>query len=97
MGYLRKKADGFYAYPEHVSGARGAWKRLLWRLGFDPLTVRQRLRQVEREAADWKRWGDESATATFAVWAPRGVSQVEWGDAIQAKRSAPGRFPPRER
>ena len=64
MGHLRKDPGGFYAYPEHYHGLRGIWKRLLWRRGFDPLTIRQRLRQVDTERADWKRWGDEAREVT---------------------------------
>lgn len=86
MSHLRKHPGGFYAFPSHVRGPRGAWKRLLWRLGFDPLTVRQRLRQVRREAADWKRWGDESARATYVAWG-EGRSRIEWGDAIQEAKA----------
>jgi len=66
--YRRKQPGAFYAYPEHVRGLRGKWKRLLWRLGFDPLTVRERLVQVRREADDWKRWGDEFANAVVVLW-----------------------------
>jgi hypothetical protein len=58
---------------------------MLWRLGFDPLTIRQRLDQVRLEAEDWKRWGDESAEATYTVWCPRGVNLVEWGDRIRGE------------
>ena len=41
----RKKHGEFHNYPEHRSIAR----RLLWRLGFDPLTVYERLAQVIHE------------------------------------------------
>lgn len=68
MSHLRKSPDHFYAYPEHYHGLRGVWKRLLWWMGFDPLTVRQRLAQVRREADDWKRWGDEFAAAVLVLW-----------------------------
>jgi len=52
----RQDPDGFYAYPDH----RPWWSRLLWRMGFDPLTVRERLAQVDVERAAWKRWHDEA-------------------------------------
>lgn len=80
MSHLRKDPDAFYAYPAHLS----PWRWLLWRLGFDPLTLRERLAQVRREAADWKRWGQESAEATFRVWGA-GRNEVEWGDAIRTE------------
>ncbi len=54
MSHLRQDPAAFDAYPEHVSGIRGMWKRLLWRMGFDPLTVRQRLEQVDIERRYWK-------------------------------------------
>jgi len=52
MSHERQHPDGFYAYPEH----RSLWRRLLWRRGFDPLTIRERLAQVRRENLDWQRW-----------------------------------------
>lgn len=52
--HLRQDPDGFYACPDHYSGLRGAWKRTLWRLGYDPLTIRQRLAQVDVERQHWK-------------------------------------------
>jgi len=79
FSHERKRDGGWYAYPQH----RSWWRRLLWRLGFDPLTVRERLAQVRIEAADWKRWGDEAAVATRLAWCPRGVSPIEWADRIQ--------------
>jgi hypothetical protein len=41
------RPEGFYAYPENGS----LWRRLLWRRGFDPLTVSERLTmtRVERD------------------------------------------------
>jgi len=53
--HLRQKPDGFYAYPEH----HNTWRRLLWRLGFDPLTIRERLAQVDSERIYWKRLADD--------------------------------------
>jgi hypothetical protein len=53
---LRQRPDGFYAYPEHRHGVSGAVRRILWRLGFDPLTARERLAQVEQERDEYKRW-----------------------------------------
>ena len=50
-----ERQDGFYNYPEHLS----PWRRLLWRLGFDPLTTRERLAQVRTEAAYWKQQAEE--------------------------------------
>ena len=41
----RQKPGEFHNYPEH----RSAFRRLLWRLGFDPLTVYERLEQVRAE------------------------------------------------
>lgn len=87
MSHLRQDPDGFYAYPEHVRGVRGVWKRLLWRLGFDPLTVRQRLAQVRREADDWKRWGDEFAAAVLVLW---GDHRDEIRSEIERARVASG-------
>lgn len=90
MMHLRQRPGGFYARPEcderdrRGCGLRGAYRRLLWRLGFDPLTVRQRLAQTRREAEDWKRWGEEAADATYAAWG-EDRSRVEWGDAIRTK------------
>jgi hypothetical protein len=58
---LRQKRGGSYAYPEHHHGVTSVVRRLLWRLGFDPLTVYERLAQVDRERAYWKSrsetWG----------------------------------------
>ncbi len=45
---LRQKSGGFYAHPN------GLIRRLLWKLGFDPLTVYERLKQVDTERANWK-------------------------------------------
>ena len=54
---LRRQKDGeFHNYPEHRHGFSGVVRRLLWRLGFDPLTVYERLDQVRRERDDYKRW-----------------------------------------
>jgi len=49
----RQHVDEFHAYPE----GRSWMRRLLWRLGFDPLTVYERLAQVRHEAAYWKALG----------------------------------------
>lgn len=88
MSHLRKQPGGFYAYPdsERFPGLRGVWKKLLWRLGFDPLTVRQRLAQVRREAADWQRWGDEFATAVMTLW---GDHRDEIRSEIERARANP--------
>ena len=52
---LRQRPDRFYAYPEHVPMWPIGWlRRLLWKLGFDPLTVYERLRQVDHEREYWK-------------------------------------------
>ncbi|MFG1794160.1 hypothetical protein [Nocardia sp. NPDC049149] len=48
--FQRQQPGAFYAYPEH----RPVWRRILWRLGYDPLTVRERLRQVDTERQYWK-------------------------------------------
>ena len=45
----RQKPGEWHAYPEHRHGFSGVVRRLLWRLGFDPLTVYERLDQVRRE------------------------------------------------
>lgn len=60
----RQRLDGFYAYPENLN----VWRRLLWHLGFDPLTVRERSRQYDIERSEWKRWGDEWAVAALALY-----------------------------
>lgn len=44
----RQKPGEFYNHPEHLSVVR----RMLWRLGFDPLTVYERLEEVRSER-DW--------------------------------------------
>lgn len=51
----RQKPEGFYAYPDHYKGLSGVIRRLLWELGFDHLTVYERLRQVDTERAYWKK------------------------------------------
>jgi len=52
---IRRQHEGeFHAYPEHRHGLDGMARRLLWRLGFDPLTVYERLAQVRVENAYWK-------------------------------------------
>lgn len=53
---LRQKPEGTYTYPEHRRGLNGKVRRLLWRLGFDSLTVYERLRQVETERDQYKTW-----------------------------------------
>ena len=50
MAHQRQRPNGTYAYPEH----RSLWRRLLWRLGCDPLTVRERLAVVRSEVEYWK-------------------------------------------
>lgn len=49
LHHHRKRPAGFYA-PTTLR------ERFWGRLGFDHLTVTQRLAQLRREAADWKRW-----------------------------------------
>lgn len=52
---IRHQQPGaFYAYPDHRYGLGGLARRILWRLGFDPLTVRERLVQVDLEREFWK-------------------------------------------
>lgn len=46
----------WHAYPEARRGLRGVRGRLLWQLGFDPLTTRERMRQLVKERDDYKRW-----------------------------------------
>jgi hypothetical protein len=59
---LRRQQPGeWHNYPEHRRGLDGAVRRLLWRLGFDPLTVYERLAQVRRERDDWRRWFYEAS------------------------------------
>ena len=51
----RQKEDGWYAYPDHHKMLPWGWlRRLAWKAGFDPLTTRERLAQVDRERAYWK-------------------------------------------
>lgn len=77
----RKRPGGFYAYPEDAS----LWRRLLWRLGFDPLTRKERLAQVRREAADWKRWDAEGRIAASEVGQRlTGFTRIEWADEVRA-------------
>lgn len=52
--FLRQRLGGFYAYPDHHHGLSGIARRLLWRLGLDPLTVYERLAQVYRERDYWR-------------------------------------------
>lgn len=52
----RQKPGEWHAYPEHRHGLGGVVRRLLWRLGFDPLTVYERLAQVTHEREGYKRW-----------------------------------------
>lgn len=86
MSHMRQRPELFYAKPEHVRGIRGVWKRVLWRLGFDPLTVRQRLAQVRQEAEDWQRWLDEFASAVLVLW---GDHRDEIQEQIHRTRRAP--------
>ncbi len=56
IGHERQQLGAFYAYPEH----RSRWSRLLWRLGFDPLSRQERINQMRVEIVDWKRWLSEA-------------------------------------
>lgn len=48
---LRRQHEGeSHSYPEHRHGPGGVVHRLVWRLGFDPLTAYERLAQVRAEA-----------------------------------------------
>lgn len=49
---LQKKGE-YYPYPKCHKGFGGLVRRLLWRLGIDPLTVYERLSQVEFERDHW--------------------------------------------
>ena len=49
----RQKAGESHVYPEHRKGVSGVIRRLLWKLGFDPLTVYERLAQVDIEREYW--------------------------------------------
>jgi hypothetical protein len=51
----RQKPGEFHNYPEHIRGLGGVVRRLLWRLGFDPLTVYERLAQIDVERRYWKQ------------------------------------------
>lgn len=52
---LRRQHEGeWHAHPEHRHGIGGAVRQVLWHLGFDPLTVYERLAQVRRERDYWK-------------------------------------------
>jgi len=55
---MRRDHDHFYTYPEHIHGLRGVIARLLYRLGYDYLTPRQRLAQVRIEATYWRNKAD---------------------------------------
>ena len=46
---LRQDPDSSYAYPDH----RGWFRKLLWKLGFDSLTVYERLKQTDKEREYW--------------------------------------------
>jgi hypothetical protein len=51
----RQKKDGWYAYPDHHPMLPFGWlRRLAWKAGVDPLTTRERLKQVDIERAYWK-------------------------------------------
>ena len=50
----RQKPGESHVYPEHRKGIGGILRRLLWKLGFDPLTVYERLGQVDYEREYWK-------------------------------------------
>lgn len=50
----RQKSGEFHAYPEHRKGVGGVIRRLLWKMGFDPLTVYERLTQTETESKYWQ-------------------------------------------
>jgi len=54
----RQKPGEFHNYPEH----RSIIRRLLWRLGFDPLTVYERLNQVRTEAEYWRNQATQQST-----------------------------------
>ena len=78
----RQTPNGHYTYPSH----RPWWSKLLWRLGFDPLTTRERLAQVQRENEDWKRW-EEDARREMGAWK---AAAQEWG--ARARRAEASRL-----
>ena len=60
---LRRQHPGeFHAYPSHRHGLSGIVRRVLWKLGFDPLTVYERLRQVDVERQFWKERAERETT-----------------------------------
>jgi hypothetical protein len=62
----RQKPGEFHNYPEH----RSICRRALWRLGFDPLTVYERLEQVRAEAKYWESKAEESALLSIEARNP---------------------------
>lgn len=50
----RQKPGELHVYPEHRKGIGGVIRRLLWKLGFDPLTVYERLEQTDVERKYWQ-------------------------------------------
>ena len=54
----RQRPDGHYNQPTFLLGTwwRVWWDLLWYRLGFDPLSRRRRLAQVEREALSYQTW-----------------------------------------
>jgi hypothetical protein len=62
----RQKPGEFHNYPEH----RSIIRRLMWTLGFDPLTVYERLEQVRAEAEYWEGKAEEAALRSIDLPAP---------------------------
>lgn len=63
--FRRQRKEGFYTYPDH----KGRLRRLLWRLGFDPLTVYERLDQTEIERNYYKQQFELASThPSFVVY-----------------------------
>lgn len=66
--YRRMKPGRFHSYPEHEPMLPlGWWHRLLWKLGFDPLSDGRRVKQLLVERDDWKRWLAESEAERYRL------------------------------
>lgn len=68
---LRQEEGQFYSYPEEAHGVKGVLRRLVWKLGFDPLTVYERLAQVDIER---KYWANLASSVDIEMRMPGG----EW-------------------
>ena len=71
----RQKPGEFHNYPEH----RSIFRRLLWRLGFDPLTVYERLSQVRHERDYYANRAEEAELRSIEARNP-GIDMDEVRD-----------------